>query len=228
MKRCLYGRVRWHTGCMDRLPRGRHGLTPEFVRQNQRERVIEAVIESFNEVGYEKTTATVISKHAGVSKSDIYKAFATKDDCFVAAYEYAVDRLRSRVLEAANAARGGWAMQVCAGLRALLAFLAEDPPTTKLLLVEGLRAGPEMHELFHEAIRSFVPYLRQGWSGSGSASQPPEAVDEAVVGGIVALLCRRAETGETEHLEDLFPEIAEFALSPYLGPSKTRRIISAA
>jgi AcrR family transcriptional regulator len=211
-----------------RLPRGRHGLTREFVRGNQRERVIGAVVESLHERGYEKTTATSIAQHAGVSKSDIYKVFASKDECFIAAYEDAVDRLRERVLNAANAASGGWAMQVAAGLRALLAFLAEDPSTANLLLVDGLRAGPETHERFQDAMRSFVPYLRQGWSAPEKESQPPEAVDEAVVGGIVSLLCRRAQSGETEQLEEFFPEIAEFVLSPYLGPSKTRRIISAA
>jgi AcrR family transcriptional regulator len=211
----------------ERLPRGRHGLTREFVLKNQRERLLGAVVASLHEVGYEKTTATSIAKHAGVSKSDIYKAFDSKDEIFIAAYEGAVDRLREHVLNAANAEKGGWALQVCAGLRALLAFLAEDPPTANLLLVDGLRAGPETHERFQDAMRSFVPYLRQGWPALDKGSRPPEAVDEAVVGGIVSILCRRAQSGETEQLEEFFPEIAEFVLSPYLGPAKRRRIISA-
>jgi AcrR family transcriptional regulator len=189
--------------------------------------VIGAVIESLHERGYEKTTATLLARQAGVSKSDIYKAFASKDECFIAAYEDAVERLRQYVLGAANAASGGWPLQVCAGLRALLRFLAADPPTANLLLIEGLRAAPETHELFQDAMRSFVPYLRQGWPAPEERSRPPEAVDEAVVGGLVSLLCRRAESGETEQLEEFFPEIAEFVLSPYLGPAKARRIISA-
>lgn len=210
-----------------RLPRGRHRLTREFVLNNQRERVMDAVVACMNEVGYEKTTATSIAKHAGVSKSDIYKVFVTKDEIFIAAYEDAVERLRGYVLGAANAAEGGWAKQVCAGLRALLRFLAEDPPTANFLLVDGLRAGPQTHERFQDAMRGFVPYLRQGWPAPDKASRPPEAVDEAVVGGIVSMLSRHAQMGETEQLEEFFPEIAEFVLTPYLGPSKTRRIISA-
>lgn len=213
---------------MERLPRGRHGLAPEFVRRNQRARVIDAVVEALYESGFEKTTATSIAKRAGVSKGDIYKTFSTKDDCFIAAYEDGVSRLREHVLNAANAASGGWAKQVCAGLRALLAFLAEDPPTANLLLGEGLRVGPEMHERFQDAMRGFVPFLRQGWPAAEKKTPPPEAVDEAVLGGIVSLLSRRVQAGETEQLEEFFPEIAGFVLNQYIGPTKTRRIISTA
>src|ERR1700743_140831 len=79
---------------MDRLPRGRHGLSPEFVARNQRDRLITALILTLAEVGYQKTTVSMIGRRAAVSKSDFYKHFDSKDDCFLAAYDYAVDRIR--------------------------------------------------------------------------------------------------------------------------------------
>jgi AcrR family transcriptional regulator len=217
-----------HFGRMETLPRGRHKLAPEAVRRHQRERLIAAVVHSVHVNGFEKTTATHLASHAHVSKPDLYKSFSSKDECFVAAYEDGVARLRKQVLAAARGEPGGWAQQVGAGLRALLAFLASDPAAANLLLVEGLRVGAEAHRKFTDAMRSFVSCLREGWQASTSGAPPPEAVDEAVIGGVVSLLAHRVRAGETDRLEGFFPDIAEFVLTPYLGPDEARRIISAA
>lgn len=207
------------------LPRGRHGLPPEFVAQNQRERLLVAIAGALDEHGYDRTTVSLISSRARVSKSDFYRHFESKDDCFFAAYDDAVERLREEVV-AACADHSGWADGVCAGLAAALAVLAGEPARANLLLVEGLRAGPGVYGRFQAAVESFVPYLRDGAPGGTSAGRPPEAADEAVVGGIASLLGRRVLAGEAEHLERFFPELAEFALTPYLGVAEARRIIS--
>src|ERR1700750_2403591 len=81
---------------MDRLPRGRHGLSPEFVARNQRERLIAGLIQALYEVGYQKTTVSSIGRRAAVSKSDFYKHFESKDECFYAAYDSAIARIREK------------------------------------------------------------------------------------------------------------------------------------
>ena len=210
---------------MKPLPRGRHGLPREFIAENQRERLLAAIADSLDEHGYDRTTVAAISGRAGVSKSDFYRHFANKDECFFAAYDEAVERLRGEVL-AACAGGGEWAEGVCAGLGAALTGLAAEPAWANLLLVEGLRAGPGVSERFQCAVESFVPYLRDGAPAGTSAGRPPEAADEAVVGGIASLLGRRVLAGETARLERFFPELAEFALTPYLGVAEARRIIS--
>jgi AcrR family transcriptional regulator len=210
---------------MKPLPRGRHGLPREFIAEHQRERLVAAIAVSLDENGYDRTTVSAISGRAGVSKSDFYTHFASKHECFFAAYDEAVQRLRGEVL-AACAGRGEWAEGVCAGLAAALAGLAAEPARANLLLVEGLRAGPGIYGRFQAAVESFVPYLRDGAPVGTSAARPPEAADEAVVGGIASLLGRRVLAGETDRLDRFFPELAEFALTPYLGVAEARRIIS--
>lgn len=209
---------------MERLPRGRHGLSREYVERNQRERLIAALADVLYERGYDQTTVASIGKHAGVSKSDFYKHFESKDACFIAAYDAAVERIRGCVLEACAEA-DEWAEKVLTALTALLALLASEPAQAKLALVEGLRAGRGVYDRYQEAVQSFVPYLREG-APAPPEGRPPEATDEAVVGGIASLLARRAMAGETEQLEQFLPEIAEFALTPYLGAAEARRIIS--
>lgn len=208
------------------LPRGRHGLPREFVAQHQRERLLAATATSLDERGYDRTTVSAISTRAGVSKSDFYRHFRSKEECFSAAYDDAVERLREEVLTAC-VGQDGWAHRVCAGLAAALTAFASAPAQANLLLVEGLRAGPGVYGRFQVAVESFVPYLRDGAPAGTSAGRPPDAADEAVVGGIASMLGRRVLAGEGERLAEFFPELAEFALTPYLGIAEARRIISA-
>ena len=82
---------------MERLPRGRHGLPREFVAQNQRERLIAALAGCLDGKGLRRHHGLGRSANApGVSKSDFYKHFESKDACFVAAYDDAVERIRAR------------------------------------------------------------------------------------------------------------------------------------
>ncbi|HTR76315.1 MAG TPA: TetR/AcrR family transcriptional regulator [Solirubrobacterales bacterium] len=213
---------------MDRLPRGRHGLSPEFVARNQRERLITALILTLDEVGYQKTTVSLIGARAAVSKSDFYKHFRSKDECFLAAYEAAVERVRAVVLEAcAGAGSVDWPGRVRAAIVALLELLAAEPPLAGILLAEGLRAGRDIHERYRSAIESFVPLLREGAPDPPGGEPAPPAIDEAVVGGIASLLGRRVAAGETASLTALAPDVLEFALAPHLGTEGARRIVSA-
>jgi AcrR family transcriptional regulator len=210
---------------VERLPRGRHGLPREFVAQNQRERLLAALADCLEEKGYDRTTVSSIGKRAGVSKSDFYKQFESKDACFVAAYDDAVERVRAQMLSAC-AEHDDWASGVLEALASLLDLLAAEPAQAQLVMVEGLRAGRGVYDRYQVALQSFVPYLRDGAPAPRAGSPPPQATDEAVVGGIASLLARRVLAGETKKLSGLLPEIAEFALTPYLGAAEARRIIS--
>lgn len=213
---------------MERLPRGRHGLSPEFVARNQRERLIAGLTEALYEVGYQKTTVSLIGQRASVSKSDFYKHFESKDDCFCAAYDDAIARIRRQVREACEEHdEGGWSARVRAGIDALLAFLASEPALASIVLVEGLRAGRGIYDRYQAALESFVPELSDGAPRTLEGSTVPEAMDEAVVGGIASLLGRRVLAGDAEGIDELLPEVLEFALTPYLGAAEARRIISA-
>lgn len=211
---------------MTSLPRGRHGLSREFIADHQRARLFAAIASVLDERGYEATTVAGVAGAAGVSKSDFYAQFGSKDDCFVAAYDVAVECLRAEVLMAC-AAGDSWADRVCAGLGAALAELSARPAEANLILVEGLRAGPDVCRRFQVAVASFVPYLHDGAPGPGGAGQAGGMAGEWVVGGIASLLGRRVLAGEGRDLTRFFPELAEFALSPYLGVAEARRIISA-
>jgi AcrR family transcriptional regulator len=211
---------------MTQLPRGRHGLSREYIAEHQRARLFAAVAVVLAGKGYAGTTVSAVTGEAGISKSDFYSQFESKDDCILAAYDAAVARVRAEVL-VASGTREDWAQRVCAGLAAGLAALAASPADANLLLVEGLCAGPDVCDRFGRAVESFVLYLREGAPRPAVAGPAAVATEEAVVGGIASLVGRRILAGEGARLGRFFPELAEFALSPYLGVAGARRIISA-
>jgi AcrR family transcriptional regulator len=214
---------------MDRLPRGRHGLSPEFVARNQRERLISGLTEALYEVGYHETTVSLIGRRAAVSKSDFYKHFESKDDCFVAAYDAAIERIREQVVTACEGAEGeAWPERVRAVIAALLDLFDEEPAIASIALVEGLRAGRGVYDRYQAALDSFVGVLGRGAPRPPVGDEVPEATDEAVIGGIASLLGRRILSGEAERLSELFPEILEFTIASYMGAEEARRIVSAA
>jgi AcrR family transcriptional regulator len=197
------------------------------VARNQRERLIAGLTQALYEVGYQKTTVSLIGKRASVSKSDFYKHFGSKDDCFYAAYDSAIDRIRDQVLAACARHEGGeWSPRVRDGIASLLATLANDPALASISLVEGLRAGRGVYDRYQAAVESFVGYLREGAPPGPGGGEVPRATDEAVVGGIASLLGRRVLSGEAEQIDELLPIVLEFALTPYLGIAEARRIVS--
>jgi AcrR family transcriptional regulator len=213
---------------MDRLPRGRHGLSPEFVARNQRDRLITALILTLAELGYQKTTVAMIGRRASVSKSDFYKHFDSKDECFLAAYEFAVERLQAAIKDACTSVGDeDWPHRVRAGIVTVLTVLAAEPALAAILLAEGLRAGRGIYDRYQAAVDSFVPLLRAGAPDPPGAAAVPAATDEAVVGGIASLLSRRVTAGEATDLMALTADLLEFALTPHLGTEAARRIISA-
>lgn len=178
-------------------------------------------------MGYQKTTVSLIGRRASVSKSDFYKHFESKDDCFIAAYDLAIERIRQQILAACEGVGGeDWSDRVHGAIDALLRLFAAEPALASIALVEGLRAGRGVYDRYQAAVDSFVGYLREGAPLTPGGAEVPKATDEAVVGGIASLLGRRVLAGEGDRLGELFPEVFEFTLAAYLGADEARRIVS--
>jgi len=208
-----------------RLPPGRHGLPREFVAHNQRERLIAGLAEAVAENGYAGTTIAHITRHAAVSRRTFYEHFASKDECFVAAYETVMSQLHQRV-DAAFNEEEEWPQAIRAGIGAMLEFLVAEPHLARLSMVEALVAGPVVVERYDAAIQGLVPYFEEGRKGRSAevlAGLSP-TTEEALVGGMVSLVSRRIFADHTEELESLLPDLVEFALTPYLGSAEAAKI----
>jgi AcrR family transcriptional regulator len=198
------------------VPPGRHALPREFVARHQRARIIEALAEEIEDKGYRAVTVADIVRRAGVARNTFYEHFSSKEDCFLAASEYAVDEALRRVREAA-AGIEGWPAQVNAGLAAFLGYVAEQPALARTCVVEALAAGTASAERHELSIQAFVPFFRAGRELSPAGDELPETLEETIVGGIFWIVHQRIVTGQVGGMEEVLPELVEFALTPYIG-----------
>lgn len=210
-----------------RLPRGRHGLPREFVVRNQRERLIAGLAESVARHGYDGTTVETITREAAVSRRTFYEHFQTREECFLAAYDAVIERLRER-LQAAFDSEADWPTQIRAGIAAMLDFLVAEPALARLAMVEPFVAGPSILERYDAAVQAFVPFFRAGRERLPDPDSLPETTEETLVGGIMSLITRRVMSGDAERLDELLPDLTEFALTPYLGAAEAERLAARA
>jgi len=206
-----------------RLPAGRHGLPREFIAQNQRERIITALVDTVAERGYNATTVAHVTKAASVSRRTFYEHFADKEACFLAAYEMVADHIRGSMQVAAGAFED-WPQKVRAALGTMLHFLAGEPELARVCMIEPTAAGGEIAAKHRASMQGFVEILKAGRPEHGGARPLPEATEATLVGGIVSLIVREINAGRTEKLEELLPDLVELTLAPYLGGEEASRL----
>jgi AcrR family transcriptional regulator len=206
-----------------RLPAGRHGLPREFIVQNQRERIITALVDTVAERGYNATTVADITKAASVSRRTFYEHFADKEACFLAAYELVADHIRDSMRTAAESFED-WPQQVRAALATMLRFLAGEPELARVVMIEPIAAGGEIAARHRASMQGFVEILKAGRPEHSGERPLPEATEETVVGGILSLIVREISAGRAKELEQLLPDLVELTLSPYLGGEEAERL----
>jgi AcrR family transcriptional regulator len=132
------------------LPKGRHGLSREEVESSQRLRILLGMAEAMRDQGFVDTTVADVIKRAGVSRESFYRLFASKGECFAAAFDQAAEILLQRLAAAGGGAprdRGGPRPdRMAVAERAITTYLdalAAEPAWARLFIVEVHAAGPE-------------------------------------------------------------------------------------
>jgi AcrR family transcriptional regulator len=197
-------------------PVGRKDITPEALATERRTQVLLAGVDVFAERGYGASTVEQIVTAAKISLGTYYSLFANKEECFLAACEYTIARVRGQI-EAAFPAGGPASRQVLVVLETLLGLIAADPLAARVVLVEAQTAGPRALALYQAELDALVPGLRRCRRQSPFAADLPETLEVATIGGLAWYLQQRLLAGEGEELRAFLPEVAEIVLEPYLG-----------
>jgi AcrR family transcriptional regulator len=185
-------------------------------RADPRRRIIDALITTVAQRGYDRTTLERVLHVAGVPVPVFAEHFENKQDCFLAAFDELIGRLECMLLER-SARPLPWPERIRLGLQTLLRALAGHPDGARVAMVESLGAGEPAVERLRCALASFVPILEEGLELAPSTEHLPPQISEAVVGGIAAIVHRRVLEGHTAELPALLPDLLYFALMPYLG-----------
>jgi AcrR family transcriptional regulator len=205
-----------------RPPPGRQRLSREFIARHQRARIVAALAEETMERGYRAVTVADIVRRAGIARNTFYDNFSSKEDCFLATQDFAVEEALARVVEAAGEA-DGWQERTVAGLGAFLKYVADEPALARTCIVEALSAGEAAQERYEQSLQAFVPLLRKGREYSDHGDDLPETLEETIVGGIFWVIYQRIVLGEAGKIEALLPDLVDFALTPYIGAESAQR-----
>jgi AcrR family transcriptional regulator len=205
-----------------RPPPGRQRLSREFIARHQRARIVAALAEETMDRGYRAVTVADIVRRAGIARNTFYDNFASKEDCFLATQDFAVEESLRRVVDAA-AEEQGWEARLAAGLGAFLSYVASEPALARTCIVEALSAGPAAQERYEQSLQAFIPLLRIGREESPHGEDLPETLEETIIGGMFWVIYQRIVLGETDQIEALLPDLVDFALTPYIGAESAQR-----
>lgn len=205
-------------GSEGKFPSGTRSLPSDLISAVQRERILAGMLRATAELAYREVSVQDVLERAGVSRPTFYEHFENKEDCFLAAFDAAANRLRERI-ETAGLPGKNWRERLRFGLEELLRFVSEEPDAAMSLVVDARAACPDAlvrrdRQLDHYAA-CLDDMVRAEPPPADAAPSPIAAA--GIVGGIEALLYSRLTRGETDDLESLLPSLMYFAVLPYEG-----------
>lgn len=206
---------------------GRKRISRATLSAHQRERILTAATEVFAKRGYQASTVDNVVAAAKIGVGSFYAHFDGKEDCLLAAYDKVVGEAREQI-SAAVPAGETWSQQGLAVLYELLVLIAARPMGARLALVEIQTGGPVALARYGKTLDFAIASLRNGRAVLGVEPEPSASFEDATASGLAWLLAQRVSRGEAraKDIEELFPQVAEVALEPFLGAAKTKREIA--
>jgi AcrR family transcriptional regulator len=218
-----------------RLPTGAHGIDPEEVKRDQRERLQSAIVELIAERGYRAVRILDLTKLARVSRPTFYSLYDDKEELFLAAYDEIAQRTAKTVIAAYEVTDTGDAPngRLQAAIRAFAELAAAAPEATSLMVLGAFGAGPKAIERRNrtlEALERSIRVSRDGApsgaaTGAGGRRRQVKAGAQAdtgkergedltvkvILGGIREVTAARLRQGRVEELPGLAGELATWA-----------------
>ena len=192
-----------------------------YVSELQRIRLLDATFAVVAEDGYKRMTARRVSGRAGVSNKTFYDLFTDREDCFLAAFDHAVEELAAVVVPAWEG-EGEWVARIRAGLGALLELLDRESGLRALVFVEALGAGPRVLERRAQILESLGKAVEEGRAGMKAGGELPPLTAEGVVGGAFSVIHARLQR-QPGSLTDLLGALMATIVLPYRGHTAAAR-----
>ena len=204
------------------------------------------MMQEIAERGAANVSVAHVVGRSGVSRRTFYEIFEDREDCFLAAFDDALEHVAA-VVVAAYKDPGSWRSRIRAALAALLECLDYDPASGRLLIVESLAAGPRALERRQHVFAGIVSVLEEGEGEAKAGSLPPPLTAEGIAGGVLSVLharlteaqsspvvrgarsTRSPSTGvayfDGDSLLELLNPLMGMIVLPYLGAAAARKEI---
>ena len=200
------------------------GAPREAVRQNQRERLMGALVATCASKGYHGTSVADLVELSGVSRKAFYEQFRDREGCFLAALD--------EILNAAMAVTassldfdGTWQERAERGMTTFLELLVAQPAAGCLCLVEAYAAGPRAVARVDASISGFKELMGRSFEERAEFKGMPEEMLWAMIEGNRKMIHSRMHCGAQEELPEIGPKLVELGLlnRPPPSPLRSRR-----
>jgi AcrR family transcriptional regulator len=169
--------------------------------------------EAMAEKGYVNTSVQDVLRRARVSRETFYRLFSSKQDCFIAAYQRAADRVLE-LLERAATSDGTKLERFERTIGVYLDALASEPAFARLFMVEVYSAGEQVLERRAEIQRRFTELMSDGFD----AQTPTERFAcETLVAAVITMVTARLAANEIAGLRALRKPLVELVRAALAG-----------
>jgi AcrR family transcriptional regulator len=169
--------------------------------------------------GYEATTVADVLEAAAVSRETFDEMFASREACFLEAYDAVIDVLVAHVSTAFESTVGQpWPDRICAALRALVDLLATEHDIARMAMVEVTAVGEDARIRYRAALGRFTYFLEEGRTVSPQADELPADTARFAIGGATSMIFDEVRAGRGPELRRLLPDLLFAVLMPYIGP----------
>jgi AcrR family transcriptional regulator len=194
-----------------------------FVVHNTHEQIQASAVRVVAAKGYRATSVRDICAEANTSAKSFHMHFSSAEEVVLSAVEAGFDQAMGTCQESFHAAPS-WPDAVWDGLHDFTDWIACEPAFARTMIVELLAVGPAATELLHSLMDSFAIFLAPGYTLIGSKDQG--LLDEAITSRLFELLHAHITHESTDTVVTLLPELARTALTPFLGPEATEKLIA--
>jgi AcrR family transcriptional regulator len=179
------------------------------------------MLEAVGDAGYDRTSVRTVLDRTGLYRQAFYDDFASKQDCYLQAYDDALGRIETGMLAAASQ-HEVWRDQLRAGLGALLDFIDSDPLAARALIVEVHPAGEEAVAKHTAALARSHAFLDRARESPEATEAAPAITSEAIASGVHVVLHSRLAAGDRGGFHLLLSELMYIAVLPYFGGAAAR------
>ncbi|HEY4025451.1 MAG TPA: TetR/AcrR family transcriptional regulator [Candidatus Dormibacteraeota bacterium] len=158
-------------------------------REARRQRLLDAALMLFAELGFHDTSVDEVVAHARTSKSAFYEHFESKEDCFRVLLQQEGGALVAAVQAAAREG-GDHRERMRLGIAAFVHTCAKRSRVAQLLLVESVGVSPSIEDVRHRLHAEFASITEsevryaQEHGDEALAGIDPAIYGRAVVGAV--------------------------------------------
>jgi AcrR family transcriptional regulator len=186
--------------------------------QSQRQRIIDAMIESCAEKTYAATTIADIVKRASISRTTFYKRFSNKRACFDKALDSCIEALRTTAAEA-HAPSDAPPEAVRKAAAAMLELMGSRPALAQMVAGDAVTVEPAVVSRYRKLL---IPALEGLWNAAGEPRRS-QADPGLAFGRIQVLIFSQIAAGRTAQLPGLLSEVVYIVLLPFAGHEEAVR-----